>query len=320
MPALPSPSPAENIEVSEFAVSLPKLEVLSFAEASVTRGTAEFLATKLTGRGHSCPHFPKYRVEDEKSPFPSRLGFFHRTDSNFSYLDTRKLCKNCCEDVVPDGYNVWSIFMKKSTAAEPEDKPGQTQSGSLGRRWLDISPSSGFYPQAFQAGTEVFTGGIERKRSRFAKDTAIVIAKIIAADPVAMPIPLVEEAKEAWQWLESQGKPFYIDQLHLTKNWSPLAEKNATTDAAISAESGTAFSAAALLKPKNSASGVKPKKTSSITKSKKLSFKDTVVSAAELATESEPTSAKKPKKPKIEQAVASLVEMPTEDHPPTKVN
>lgn len=48
-------------------------------------------------------------------------------------------------------------------------------------------------------------------------------------------------AKEAWQWLQEQRKPFYIDQLHLTRGWTPVAEKRAMGDSMIAEKTGTAF-------------------------------------------------------------------------------
>lgn len=178
-----------------------------------------------------------------------------------------------------------------------------------------------FYPQAFQAGTEGFTDGPVRKRSRFAKDTAIIIARIIAADPVKIPIPLVTGAKEAWQWLEAKEKPFYIDQLHLTKGWSPLAEKNAGMDAKVAAESGVAFDgAAAAVEVKKSTSVAKPKKAGTVTKGKKPALKDVVAGAVEMAAESKSSTPAKPKKPKAKEAVASPVEMPAESQPVPKVS
>jgi hypothetical protein len=187
-------------------------------------------------------------VEDSKSPFPSRLGFFHATDTNFSYLDTSRLCVNCCADVVPGGYGAWSTFGSILAGGKAQNpQAGKSDSATPARRWLDITASREFYPLAFQAGTEGFKDGPTRKRSRFAKDTPIVIAKIIAADPVKIPVPRVTGAKEAWLWLEAQGKPFYIDQLHLTKGWSPMAEKNAAIDSKVAAESGTTFDRTAIV-------------------------------------------------------------------------
>jgi len=286
---LPNVASAEKVDIWDLPVaSLSKLPVLSFAEASSIQGTAEYLATKLNGRGHSCPHFPKYRVEDYTSPYPSRLGFFHRTDSSFSYLETSKLCASCCSNVIPNGYNAWSTFTKGSKArgtkdAKKEQLPGGGGGGGEpGRRWLDITASADFFPRAFQAGTENFTNGPEFKRSTFAKDTPTIIAKAIAADSVTIPLPLDRETKVAWQWLEVQGKPFYIDQLHLTRKWNPLAEKNAAMDATISANSGTAFDAATSTTQKESASPTRGKKRATMD-----SMKPTLIDSASNPAEME---------------------------------
>ena len=222
-------------------------DFLSFTEASAIRGSAEYLATKLTGRAHTCPHFPKYRVEDENSPFPSRLGFFHKTDANFSYLNTSKLCAFCCADVLPEGYNAWSMFATNSHDPH-NDLPD--------RRWLEFSPSGEFYPPAFQAGTEDFAGGPAKKLSNSAP---ITMATLIASEPARIAIPHVAGSMEAWEWLEAQAKPFYIDQLHMTKGWSPLAEKNAAIDAAISSDHATTFDMSVLTKPKKYGRGTKQK-------------------------------------------------------------
>jgi hypothetical protein len=230
---------SETPDPTSTKTDLPRTsDFLSFTEASAIRGSAEYLATKLTGRAHTCPHFPKYRVEDENSPFPSRLGFFHKTDANFSYLNTSKLCAFCCADVLPEGYNAWSMFATNSHDPQ-NDLPD--------RRWLEMPTSGEFYPPAFQAGTEDFAGGPAKKLSNSAP---ITMATLIASEPARISIPRVAGAMEAWEWLEAQAKPFYIDQLHLTKGWSPLAEKNAAIDAAISSETATTFDMSVLTKPK----------------------------------------------------------------------
>lgn len=45
-------------------------------------------------------------------------------------------------------------------------------------------------------------------------------------------------AKEAWQWLETQRKPFYVNALHLTEGWSPQAQLAAERDATIAGKTG----------------------------------------------------------------------------------
>jgi hypothetical protein len=242
---LPSPSKTSS-KASELALSATeKPPRISFEEASILRGTAEYLTTKLTARGHDCAHFPRYRASDTKSPYPTRLGFFHKTDYNISYLDTSKLCEICLADVIPDGYNAWSTFNEKLKvkAGEPAKTPIAPVHDELPtRKWLVISPSPNSYPLLFQAGEENFTGGPEGKQVGISNGTGgTTNAKTIAMDPVSLPVPLVKGSVEAWQWLEAEGKPFYIDQLHLAKGWSPIAEKNGALDAKISAESGTAY-------------------------------------------------------------------------------
>lgn len=302
------------------ADSLPK-PGLSFAEASVIRGSAEYLATKLSGRGLSCPHFPKYRVEDKKSPYPGRLGFFHLTDANFSYLDTSKLCAGCCADVVPNGFKALSIFTKISTADGPKATPaGQPPATALSRGWLDVPPSSESYPRAFQAGTEGFGDVPTKKRSRFARDTATVIAKVIAPDPVIIPMPRIAEAKEAWEWLEAQRVPFYIDQLHLTREWSPLVEKNAAMDAAIAAEIGSQFDLTTTIKSKKLISATEPKKTAKATKTKKPSLKDLAAGPAQTADGSQSPSATKQKIINTKELVVSPVEMAADSQAGRKVS
>lgn len=226
---------------------------------------------------------------------------------------------NCCADVVPEGYNAWSTFSLKSATGTKEDpKDGKSDSAAPGRKWLEIPASGEFYPQVFQAGTEGFIDGPVRKRSRFAKDIPVVIAKIIAADPVNIPIPKVAGAKEAWLWLEAQGKPFYIDQLHLTKGWSPMAEKNAAADAGVAAESGTAYDGAAVVKAKGT-SVAKPKKAGTITKAKKSSSTD-VAGAVEMAAESQSPDGTKAKKPKAKEVVASPVDTVADSQPVPNVS
>lgn len=84
-----------------------------------------------------------------------------------------------------------------------------------------------------QAGTE----GFPNLSQQF--DTII---HHLIKEPISIPIPQVPGALEAWEWLQSQRKPFYIDVLHLTKGWSLMAEKKAQTDALIAERCGTVYS------------------------------------------------------------------------------
>lgn len=181
------------------------------AEASLSPGTAEYLATKLSSRAHACPHFPKIRAGDGGSPIPSRLGFFYKTDCNISFIDTSKLCRRCYAEIAPEGYNAWFTLSRVSKVGELRDPSvAQLQDTMPTENLVDIPPSSEFYPPLFQAGTEGFTSVVNS-----------------TAESVSIPVPQVPEAKEAWEWLKAQGKPFYIDRLHHTKGWKPMAVRSA---------------------------------------------------------------------------------------------
>jgi len=100
----------------------------TYRKATQTPGTAECLSTLLTGPDFSCPHTSKL-VPGLESRIPIRLGFFHRVkpDSGYSfaphrqdekylggekyltYLETNKLCLDCYDRAVPDGFSVWSL-------------------------------------------------------------------------------------------------------------------------------------------------------------------------------------------------------------------
>lgn len=82
-----------------------------FSQGVPPPGTAEHLATVLTARGRTCPHFPQVKC-GEDSGIPSRLGFFHVSKDAVAYLETKKLCVECYKTAVPDSINVWSSGLK----------------------------------------------------------------------------------------------------------------------------------------------------------------------------------------------------------------
>ncbi|RYP60578.1 hypothetical protein DL771_010469 [Monosporascus sp. 5C6A] len=201
-------------------------------------GSAESIASLLTGRGFCCPHFPKYHVGSGlgQGQYPSRLAFFHTTggDTRISFLDTNKLCSECLNLAVPDGFNFWSTSATVRDIRARDSRASQT-TPSLPSRWLDMASSSDSYPRLFQAGTEGFPQNNLGAR---------YIASHCVAPPKTVHIPQLTGAKEAWQWLQDQRKPFYIDQLHLNKGWSPFGEMMAYNDSAIAEETGVAFNLA----------------------------------------------------------------------------
>lgn len=193
------------------------------------QGSAEYTATYLTTRSLGCPHPIKYHVEDTQGPsrYPSRLGFFHvtATEPTISFIDTKKLCHVCLGLVVPDGFNFWSVYcgMNGTNAVDwraPEP------------RWLDATSSSDSYPPFIQAGTEGFPN-------------VPVLPEYIPAQlikpPAVLSIPTIPGARTAWKWLQSEKKPFYIDQLHLINGWSLIAERRAKADSLIAEQTGTAY-------------------------------------------------------------------------------
>ncbi|RYP66701.1 hypothetical protein DL770_008756 [Monosporascus sp. CRB-9-2] len=198
-------------------------------------GSAEFISSLLTGRGFCCPHFPKYHLGSslDQAQYPSRVAFFHATgkDTRISFLDTNKLCSECLNLAVPDGFNYWSTFATVRDM-RARDSPASQITSSLPSRWLDMATSSDSYPRLFQAGTEGFPQNTLGAR---------YIASHCAAPPATVHIPQLPGAKEAWQWLQGQRKPFYIDQLHLNKGWSPFGEMMAYNDSAIAEKTGIAF-------------------------------------------------------------------------------
>jgi len=165
--------------------------------------------TVLQGRGLGCGHFPRYNTKDTNQPdvqFPSRLGFFQCTESEprISILDTEKLCLSCLRQVVPNGYNFWSVL----TNGQDDD---------LGSTRLQAPSLLGNYPPFVQAGTEKFP------------------------EPVVLPIPDVPQAKDAWEWLKNEQKPFYLDHLHLTKRLTVSVKRAAERDFNIVSAHGISF-------------------------------------------------------------------------------
>lgn len=158
----------------------------------------------------SCQHSEKYEISTNgepvsQFPYPSRLGFLNSAASGVSirYVDlNKKLCRACCDEIVPGGkYYAWSIL-------------AGTVAGDVSAVLAKLTPSDVFYPPILQAGSE--------------------------SEAVVHPIPDVPGAKDVWQWLEAQGKPFYFDQLHLPvgRGITPLARKRVAKDSAVALRYG----------------------------------------------------------------------------------
>jgi hypothetical protein len=187
------------------------------AIAKCEPGTAEFLSTLLTARGNKCPHFPKLRP-GRKSNVPHRVGFFHATDGNITCLETNRVCQNCYSIAVPSGFNVWST-----------NYPYSRLEGLPSRRIEDgtkVGPKLyNYYPRMIEAGTEGF------------EDNPQAEVKLYPQTPM----PASAEADEAFRWLQESGKPFYIDQLHLSKPWDPNAVDKEAQSRRVAEENAVAY-------------------------------------------------------------------------------
>uniref|UniRef100_A0A8H7KEK9 Uncharacterized protein n=1 Tax=Bionectria ochroleuca TaxID=29856 RepID=A0A8H7KEK9_BIOOC len=184
-------------------------------------GSAEFVALKLGPRALGCNHFPKYRpsLEGSGQKYPAVLGFFHQSQTSHSQacvsiLETCRFCVNCLSQATPDGYVFWSIIAE---ACSPDASTRKKEN------WLAGPASSAKFPPFFRAGAERFSGL-----------SPAAISSTPEAQPSTVAIPKLPGAEQAWEWIDRQRRPFYIDQLHLAKRpWSHHMEKAAELDVTI---------------------------------------------------------------------------------------
>lgn len=106
-------------------------QTVSFESALNTPGSAEFLSTLLkSAKNTKCSHFPKIKP-GPACKIPYCLGLFSLTRPITSWLRTERICRNCYNLAVPDGYIIWST-------------------GAVGAQ------SGPHLPPCFEAGTEGF--------------------------------------------------------------------------------------------------------------------------------------------------------------------
>ncbi|EGU88576.1 hypothetical protein FOXB_00909, partial [Fusarium oxysporum f. sp. conglutinans Fo5176] len=117
---------------------------------------------------------------------------------------------DCLKLFVPSGFNFWSSL--------PDPSGGSEKLNSPPRKWLFPSGQAEYFINLRKIG-----GG--------------------ASDPAIVPLPSSPAATNAWEWIKSQKKPFYIDQLHLAPRWSPINERNALADSATAWQYGMAMPA-----------------------------------------------------------------------------
>ena len=198
------------------------------------QGSAEYLSTKLSGPDHSCPHPQKLKA-GLRSKIPKRLGFFAVSGDDLSYIDTEKLCQQCYDQAVPNGFLAWSTTYRSSTLYH------------------------GFFPGQSQAGTERFGSGprievfpqLQRCHAISGRNKVDQILGCGYYDPRlyesrSIPIP-GHESLLAWRYLRRMKQPFYIDLLHLQPPWrGGLSKKDQRNeDLRVARNNGAAYLGAA---------------------------------------------------------------------------
>lgn len=132
---------------------------------------------------------------------------------------------NCLSQATPDGYVFWSIIAE---ACSPDASTRKKEN------WLAGPASSAKFPPFFRAGAERFSGL-----------SPAAISSTPEAQPSTVAIPKLPGAEQAWEWIDRQRRPFYIDQLHLAKRpWSHHMEKAAELDVTIVQKFGVPFTGA----------------------------------------------------------------------------
>jgi hypothetical protein len=176
------------------------------------QGSAEYLALRLTGPDFGCEHTDKrLSPPGPNGDIPSRLGFFPAgyisQTGHLTYLDTEKLCANCYEDVLPNGFLTWTSYymwpkcqVYRSDFNYPENEP-------------TVPPLKYMFPSQVQAGTEGF---FESKRYQGQK---------WCKRPVFLPVN--DDPKDVWRFMEWARQPFYIDLLHLNPPWEAKESEEA---------------------------------------------------------------------------------------------
>ncbi|KAJ1323371.1 hypothetical protein MN608_11520 [Microdochium nivale] len=194
-------------------------------------GSAESVAGLLSSITLRCGHFPGH-LANVSAEYPSRLGFFpsSKSDNRVGFLDTQRVCTPCLKTLVPDGYNFWPMSTKLT---DQTNKTTQSVQGP--------GSDQDCHPFIFSIGTET-PGGLQYCGGLSPNVLAV-------QELVRIPIPNVPEAKEAWSWLVSERRPFYMNQLHLVHGWSPYAQVAAAFDFEIAKQHGTAYKPAPTVSP-----------------------------------------------------------------------
>jgi hypothetical protein len=197
-------------------------------------GSAEYVLSLLTEPDQSCPHMPKL-VPGRASKIPFRLGFiFHKTfdekdptrwytpfggsnlNSQFNpvlNLDTSKLCSDCYDKALPEGFDTWSMPYNLSELGPAR---GETT-------------RYGFLPQQYIPGPS----GLELWQQR---ETGHLKP---FHNEVALPA--------TFAYMQHRGRPFYLDVFHLSTPWKKEDDeaKDEEQLKRINMENGLAYESAA---------------------------------------------------------------------------
>jgi hypothetical protein len=182
-------------------MSQPTAEALNTARS--TAGSAEYLSTLLRSANNTkCSHFPKIKP-GAISKIPHCLAFFAVTGSNISWLRTDRVCLKCYKLAVPDGFTIWST-------------------GCIGEQ------TGAPLPQCVQAGNEHFGG-----------DESVAVA--LRSPMPEHCIPLGSASKRAFEWVQEQKQPVFIDFLHLSRPFNGAAVDAVAEKARVDLEVKIAF-------------------------------------------------------------------------------
>lgn len=196
-------------------------------------GSSEFLSSLLTTPDHTCPHDNKRKARQ----LPKRLGFSRHQDGTITFLDTDKVCQNCYNLAVPNGFCVWSTDYKASERPIADEHRAQ-----VAPRMMDSRQWSQFYGSNATLQPPR-NGGAALRVPMFDDFYPLMWEAGMEDDPDYEPerIRMPVNARDTFRKIQDSGQPFYIDQLHLTRPWDPNASDQAAEDRRVALENNLAY-------------------------------------------------------------------------------
>ena len=199
-----------------------------------SRGTAEYLATKLVGHDNACIHFPKVKPKLDK--IPHRLGFFSSSTKDLSILETRKLCVDCFHDAVPQGqYNYWLEMRADQLELYDLDQHDGKEDAVLRnlKCWFlatrkdqgqitSSEKSASGMPRMLKAGSEGYVIG-SKARLETIEHNQYMVSQL---------------DHKAWRFMQTDARPFYISAIHSAAPYDYIEAKKAAIDAVIAIQGG----------------------------------------------------------------------------------